>query len=230
MDYLFLIPARAGSKGIPHKNTRLLAGKPLISYTIECALNIAKPKDICISTDDEMVIKIAEQYGLSVPFIRPPELSTDTASQYDVIKHAIDFYFKKNCFYKSVVLLQPTSPLRKSKHTMEAMALYKTEYDMIVSVKQTEANPYFVLYKENKQGLLEKVINGNFVRRQDCPDVWQINGSNYIINTASVLKYKSFSEFKIIRKHTMPSIASLDIDTELDWRFSEFIIKNGLNE
>lgn len=228
MRFLYLIPARSGSKGIIHKNTRLLAGKPLINYTIECVLNIAKPEDICISTDDEEIINKVRDFGFQVPFKRPAKLADDNATQYDVINHALNFYAEKGILYDAVVLLQPTSPFRLPVHILEASELYKPEYDMIVSVKKTDANPYYVLFEEDADGYLKKVKTGNYVRRQDCPDVWQLNGAIYVINSNSLKKYKSLSEFSRVKKYFMPELASIDIDGQLDWDFCEFLINKGL--
>lgn len=228
MNTLYLIPARRGSKGIPKKNIRPFAGKPLICYTIECALKIAKPSEICISTDDTAVIEIAIQYGLSIPFIRPSELSGDKSSQYDVIRHAIEYYDAKNLHFDCVVLLQPTSPFRKPEHIKEALALFNNRIDMVVSVKATDANPYFVLFEENKDGFLIKSKEGNYIRRQDCPEVWQLNGAIYVINTKSLKTHYKFTDFQKIIKYHMDGIHSIDIDTEMDFKFGEFLIHQSL--
>jgi len=96
---------------------------------------------------------------------------------------------------------------------------------MIVSVKETESNPYYVLFEENKSGLLEKSKKGIFIRRQDCPKVYEYNGSMYLINTKS-LKNTLISNFKKIRKYEMHSKYSIDIDNQLDFDFAEFLINN----
>jgi len=226
MDILYLIPARSGSKGIPKKNIKLLANKPLIGYTIEYVLEIADQADICISTDDDNVIKIAENYGLKIPFKRPPELALDNVGQFEVIQHALNFYLKQNKFYDAIVLLQPTSPFRKRSHLFEALDLYNNDLDMVVSVKLTDANPYFVLFEENSNGYLVKSKQADFKRRQDCPEVWQFNGSIYIINCNSLNKYNSFNQFEKIMKYPMPSVYSVDIDHEIDFAFAEFLLAN----
>ena len=92
MKTLYLIPARGGSKGIPHKNIKLLCGKPLIQYSIEVARELADDMDICLSTDDSEIKGVAEGLGLRIPFLRPAYLACDTASSSDVIVHALDFY------------------------------------------------------------------------------------------------------------------------------------------
>ena len=150
MRSLFLIPARGGSKGIPHKNIKELNGKPLIHYSIDIARAVAADEDICVSTDDEEIIKCVEQTGLKVPFVRPAELASDTATTNDVIIHAINYYKSLGREYDNVVLLQPTSPLRKAYQVREAMELYTDDVDMVVSVKENLSS--VVLFKENENG------------------------------------------------------------------------------
>jgi len=226
MRFLFLIPARGGSKGIPKKNMKMLGSKPLIHYAIKCAKSVVKKNSkICVSSDDREIITYAQACGIEIPFIRPSELAGDSISQYDVIMHAIDFYEGYNEIFDAVVLLQPTSPLRNSQHLTDALALYNNNLDMVVSVKKTDANPYFVLYEENPNGFLVKVKEGKFIRRQDCPAVWQLNGAIYIINIKSLKNCSAISELKNVIKFVMPEINSIDIDTELDWEFCEFLLK-----
>ena len=223
MRTLVVIPARSGSKGLPNKNIKLLNGKPLIHYSIEVAQKIFSNEDICISTDSDEYIKIAQQRGLNVPFVRPENLSTDKTTTQDVLLHSLDFYEKKGVFYDYILLLQPTSPFREKHHLEDILMLNNEECDMIVSVKETESNPYYVLFEENKSGLLEKSKKGNFTRRQDCPKVYEYNGSMYLINAKS-LKNTLITNFKKIRKYEMHSKYSIDIDNQLDFDFAEFLI------
>ena len=146
MKALVIIPARGGSKGIPHKNIKPLNGKPLIHYTIDVARGIASDEDICVSTDDADIIKCVEEYGLKVPFVRPAELATDTAGTYEVLIHALDFYEKQGKTYDVVLLLQNTSPFRTVQHVKEALELYRPDIDMVVSVNETKTNPYYNCY------------------------------------------------------------------------------------
>lgn len=223
MKPLVLIPARGGSKGIPGKNIKLLGGKPLIQYTIEAARTLFQDETICVSTDDLKIRETVEQLGLVAPFLRPDELATDTAGSYEVMLHAIHFYESKGYNPDILVLLQPTSPFRTSKHIEEALKLFRFDIDMVVSVKETTSNPYYVLFEENSDGYLEKSKTASFARRQDCPKVWEINGAIYLINVES-LKSKNLSEFKRIIKMPMDAAHSVDIDSPLDWDFAEFLI------
>ncbi|MNI21504.1 CMP-N,N'-diacetyllegionaminic acid synthase [compost metagenome] len=227
MRILYLIPARAGSKGVPGKNTKLLGNKPLIAYSIEFALENMKGDDmICVTTNDDDVFAIADRMGVKIPFKRPEELATDKASSYDVIMHALKFYENQGCCFDAILLLQPTSPFRSQEDFKNLIADYSGDTDMVVSVKYSKENPYFTLFEENDDGYLKKSKEGNFERRQDCPQVFALNGSMYLIN-AEAVKKSPLSEFKKIKKIIMPEERSIDIDTFADWNLAEFYLNNS---
>ena len=223
MKDLVLIPARGGSKGITGKNIKPLNGRPLIYYTLDATCAVASPENICVSTDSDEIIRVVREYGLDVPFKRPDYLATDTASSYDVIRHATEFYEQKGMNYDRVVLLQPTSPFRTETHIREALSLYQPGLDMVVSVKIARANPYFNLFEEDLDGFLKPSKPGNFSRRQDCPAVYEYNGAIYIMNVKS-LKKSPPSGFSKIRKYVMTEEDSIDLDSPLDWIFAETVI------
>ena len=224
MKTLIVIPARGGSKGIPRKNIKLLDGKPLIQYTIEAAREVLGDEFICVSTDDEEIKTTVENIGLSLPFLRPKELATDTSSSEDVLKHAIQFYKGLGKKFDKIILLQPTSPFRTGNQIKEALSIYSNDLDMVVSVKETKSNPYYVLCEEDEEGWLVKSKNGAFTRRQDCPIVYELNGAIYIINVNS-LETKGMNNFNRTLKYVMDQKSSLDIDEEIDWLMAELLIK-----
>jgi CMP-N,N'-diacetyllegionaminic acid synthase len=221
---LVIIPARGGSKGVPGKNIKELNGKPLIQYTIDAAREIFEVKDIIISTDSEKIKTTVESFGIEIPFIRPSKFATDESGIQDVLLHALSFVEGKGHFPQTLILLQPTSPFRNATHIKEALKLYNNELDMVVSVKETSSNPYYVLKEENSQGFLKNSKKGKFTRRQDCPKVWELNGAIYIINIKS-LKTKNINEFMKVKKYVMDEVSSHDIDTLLDWKLAELISK-----
>ena len=223
MKILYVIPARGGSKGVPGKNIRLLGGKPLIHYSIEVARALANDEDICVSTDDETIKAVVQQIGLQVPFLRPAELATDKAGTYDVLLHALKFYADQGKHYDLLVLLQPTSPFRTIEHIKQAIESWEIGLEMVVGVKETKANPYYLLFEENAEGYLIKSKPTNFLARQDCPAVYEYNGAVYVINVQSLVT-RPISSFERVRKFVMDDKYSLDIDTELDWKFAEFLI------
>ena len=223
MKFLFLIPARGGSKGIPGKNIKPLAGKPLIHYSIELAREFARDEDICLSTDDEAIAQAARQTSLNIPFIRPDELATDSAGSYDFIMHAVNHYEANNKNYDAVVLLQPTSPLRTKTHLKEMLEAYSNKMDMLVSVTKAEHNPICVSFTENDNGHLKRLFGEESTLRQNVPDVYNYNGAIYIMNVES-LKKNSYNDFKAIHKYVMDEESSLDLDTPFHWEFMEFIM------
>ena len=225
MKILIIIPARGGSKGIPHKNIKPLAGKPLIYYTIDVARQIVSDEDICVSTDDPVIVKCVEGYGLRVPFLRPAELATDTAGTYEVLLHALDFYEQQGKKYDAVLLLQNTSPFRTAKQVKEALQLFHSDIDMVVSVKECPANPYYCVFEEDEDGYLHICKgDGNITRRQDAPKVYEYNGAIYVINPRS-LKAMPLNKFSRRLKYVMDANTSLDLDTMADWHLAELLMK-----
>ena len=228
MKSLFLITARGGSKGIPHKNIKPLNGKPLIYYAIDIARQFVDDKDICVSTDSEDIIKTVEDYGLRVPFKRPDELASDTAGSYEVILHAIKFYEGVGIHYDNIVLLQPTSPFRTIEDVEGCIAMYNDTCDMVVSVKPAASNPYYDIYEEDACGnLVISKGDGKITRRQDAPKCYEYNGAVYVINVNS-LKSKHMNDFQKILFYEMSEIHSVDLDTMLDWKYAELLIQEGL--
>lgn len=224
LKFLVIIPARGGSKGVPGKNIKILGGKPLIQYTIHAALQIVPKEFICVSTDDLKIKNTVENIGIAVPFLRPDELATDSSGTQEVLLHALAHYENQGFKFDAIILLQPTSPFRNEKHIKEAVSLYNNDLDMLVSVKETKANPYYILREENENGYLVKSKEANFTRRQDCPKVWELNGAIYIINIIS-LKQNNIGEFQKVKKYEMNEIDSHDIDTSFDWDIADVIIK-----
>ncbi|GET21578.1 cytidylyltransferase domain-containing protein [Prolixibacter denitrificans] len=227
-DTLFIIPARGGSKGLPRKNILPLNGQPLIYYSIHAARKVTSDENICVSTDDEEIIQKVEEIGLKVPFKRPKALASDLASSREVLLHAINYYqnnLGRN--YSKVCLLQPTSPLRTGTHIKEAFKLWNDNIDMVVSVKESQCNPYYNLFEENSSGYLEKSKKSDIRRRQDAPKVWEFNGAIYIIALKKFMAVDMFDMKKI--KYVMPDYSSIDIDTHIDFKIAELLIKENTN-
>jgi len=228
-DILFIIPARGGSKGIPGKNIKKLNGKPLITYSIDIARKFVADEFICISTDSEEIIGVVENYGLQIPFKRPNEIATDTSGSHEVIIHALDWYKHRGLKFEKIVLLQPTSPFRLKKHIEEALALYNADIDMVASVKKVKSNISATYYSENNNAFIEKVFSSDNIgiRRQDAKEIYELNGSIYVINVDSVRQNK-LGEFMRVKKTVMEDIYSVDIDDMLDWKWCEFIVQEKL--
>lgn len=226
MNTLFFIPARGGSKGIPSKNIVDLNGVPLIIYSIKLAQQFVSNNNICLSSDDENIIKVARDYGLGVPFKRPKRISTDSATTLDAIIHALNFYKKKGVIYDNVVLLQPTSPLRLKRDVSNALKLYKDGIDLVMTAFKYKSNPFATFYMKGKNGKVQKLINKKVKgdRRQDVQDVYKLNGAVYVFNVQTIKK-------KINRRmliSEMLEINSVDVDYPVDLRVCEFYLKEGI--
>lgn len=224
MKILGVIPARGGSKGLPKKNIKILGNKPLIAWSIEIGLESELINKVIVSSDCDEIIDVSRKYGAEIPFVRPNDLASDTATTKDVLVHAINFFSAKGEIYDYIVLLQPTSPFRKvtdiDKMIEEAIC---TNIDMVVSVKETTSNPYYVLFEEDEKGYLEKSKKAEFTRRQDCPKVYEYNGSVYVIKVSSLLNNNSLSFEKKV-KYEMDALHSVDIDSQFDFDFAEFLL------
>ncbi len=221
-----IIPARAGSKGIPKKNVRCLAGKPLIAYTIEAALNSEVIDRVIVSTDSNEIADIAKSYGADVPFLRPPELSTDDASSFSVFRHAIEYLEKNESYPVDIgVLLQPTSPLRGAKRIDEVIEkILTSDCNSVITVCKTKHHhPYwsFKMQDDELIPLMENVIPIN--RRQLLPDVYAVNGAVYAIKRNVIFEQASFFG-KNVRAIIMSEEESLDIDNYLDFFIAEMVL------
>jgi CMP-N,N'-diacetyllegionaminic acid synthase len=228
---LGIIPARGGSKGIPRKNISLLGGKPLISWTIEAALESRVCDRLLVSTDDPEIADVAKESGADVPFLRPPALSTDTATSLSVVEHAID-WLKDNCAetFSHVVFLQPTSPFRTAKDIQNAVAIAKKTDAAVVSVCQPHHHPY-LLKIIREDGTLGNLLpaSASYSRRQDFPPVYALNGAIYVISVDCLQQEKTFNPKKTV-PYIMPPEHSLDIDTPWDLFLAEQIIQGKMKK
>lgn len=221
---LALIPARGGSKGIPGKNIKLLNGRPLISYSIEAALESRYIDDVVVTTDSEEIAKLSRSLGAEVPFMRPPELARDSSKTIDCVVHALDELTRMERRPGIVVLLQPTSPLRTSLDIDAALDLFICEGCRgLVSVSKTEENPVLIRTM-GVDGELEPLLDiPSTVRRQDMPEFYSVNGSVYI-NLADELTLETSLNDNPIG-YVMPVKRSVDIDTIADFQEAEDRLK-----
>lgn len=225
-DTLFIIPARGGSKGIPRKNIRPLAGRPLIHYSIEVARALAPDSHVIVSTDDDEIRAVAEETGLKVDYRRPASLGGDTVGSREVILDAMDFADRNEIPYNKVVLLQPTSPLRTLEDVKGCLDLYTPDVDMVVTVTPAACNPYYDCFETSATDGTLHVSKGEglFTRRQDAPQAWQFNGAVYVINPDSIRRMP-LGSFPRRIPYVMPRERSVDLDTPLDWMVMEKLIE-----
>ncbi|MBR8823451.1 N-acylneuraminate cytidylyltransferase [Fusobacterium necrophorum] len=222
---LAVIPARGGSKGIPKKNITMLDGLPLIVYTLKSAQHSKYLDRIIVSTEDFEIKKVAEQYGGEVPFLRPVELAQDDSKTIDCILHTIDILKNIRETYDYVVILQCTSPLRKSWHIDEAIVRIISENGTsLVSVSEVEEHP-ILMRTLNTDGTLQNLLNVNStIRRQNFPSFYKVDGAIYIQKIDENLnKDTSLNDGKLA--YIMDRKYTVDIDEYLDIRKVELYLK-----
>ena len=211
---------------MPDKNLRPLLGKPLMAYTIEQALQSGLFKHVVVSTDSQKIAEAARSFGAEVWFIRPPEMATDSASKLPAIRHALlesEHYFGHK--FDVLVDLDVTSPLRLIEDITGAYERFvREDADILITASPSRKNPYFNMV-ENVNGLIQivKQFNKQIERRQDAPQVFDMNASIYIWKRKALLEYDTLFTDKTAL-FVMPEERSVDIDTELDWNIVEYII------
>ena len=220
---LALIPARAGSKGLPGKNVRPFRGRPLIAWSIEAALESGLATVVWVSTDGEEIASVARGAGAEVPWLRPAELATDTASSLDVALHALDAYGPVDW----LLLLQPTSPLRTAEDIRAAARLVDEETDAVVSV--CPAHPLTYFRRETNEGYLAPLTEDAAARRQDTQAPWLLNGAMYLVRTEVLRATRQFLPPRT-RPYVMPALRSVDIDTEEDWEMATLLAAGATRE
>lgn len=222
---LYIIPARGGSKSIPHKNIKPLAGRPLIAYSIDVARELCPEQDrIILSTDDPTIADTARSLGLKVDYMRPADLATDSSGSREVMLDAMDWADARGIVYDCIVLLQPTSPLRTADDVRAALELYTSQLDMVVSVEPAACNPYYNCFETDADGFLHiSKGDGLLTRRQDAPPAWTYNGAVYVINPQS-LRAMPMGSFGRRVPSPMPAERSIDLDTPRDWAVAEAIM------
>lgn len=224
LKILALITARAGSKRLPGKNIRLLNGKPLIVWSINVVKNISEVCDILISTDDTKIAELGLNSGVLVPWLRPSELASDTASSVDVALHALDWYERENGKVDGLMLLQPTSPFRKHESILRGIEIFaKNKKYPVVGVSLAESHPMWCFKLDGD--LMEPYIEGGLhLRSQDLPAAYIVNGAFYLIAPEDLRNSHSFFSkgmTPLIMDHIKEGI---DIDTEWDWQKAEALI------
>jgi CMP-N,N'-diacetyllegionaminic acid synthase len=228
VNVLGVVPARGGSKGIPHKNLAMLAGRPLLAYTADAAQLSRRLSRCIVSTDDEGIAEAARSLGLEVPFLRPSELACDDTPMLPVLQHAVREVARLASAIDAVVLLQPTSPLRRAMHIDAAIDLLESSgADSVVSVVEVphQFNPVSVMRLED--GRLRPFVDGPVItRRQDKPKVFARNGPAVLAVRTRVLEAGSLYGDDC-RPLIMSASESLDIDGPDDLAMAELILKDG---
>lgn len=220
MSLLGLIPARGGSKGIPRKNLRILAGKPLIAWTILAASEAGLVDRVVVSTEDAEIAQVAEHWGAEVPFLRPLSLAADDTPGIDPVMHAIDALPN----YEWVLLLQPTSPLRRA---MDIDAIIdkcrRAGAPAAVSVSEATAHPDWTFEIGSDGRFAVDTPTRRAIRRQDLSKRYALNGALYLARTDWLRSTQSFVTSETL-VYEMPQETSVDIDSETDWQLAEHLM------
>lgn len=228
---LAIIPARSGSKRLPGKNARSLGGRPLITWSIHAALEAGAFCDVLLSTDDADLAAIGSEAGALVPWLRPPELATDTASSGDVLRHALAWYEADRGSVDGVVLLQPTCPFRRAASIRGALRQFVAQPDRaraatVVSVSRSSVPPEWCFRIGESDGALQPILGWNEVgkRSQDLKAAYQLNGSIYVASSETIRE-----SLPLVAQGSLAFLMdgpeeAIDIDTEDDWRVAEFFL------
>ncbi|MBI5521275.1 MAG: acylneuraminate cytidylyltransferase family protein [Desulfarculus sp.] len=224
---LALITARGGSKGLPRKNLLPLAGRPLIAWSIKAASEAACRPRVVVSTDDPEIAQAARDWGAEVPFPRPAALAQDDSPHIDVILHAVA-WLEQNQDYRPrwVLLLQPTSPLREAGDIDDALALARARgADSVVSVQKAPGHPY-LMHTLDEQGRLRPFLPTppGYLRRQDLPAVYALNGAIYLVSREKLLGRPALLDQGTLAL-VMPPERSLDVDTAWDLRLARLVLE-----
>lgn len=224
---LGVIPARGGSKGIPLKNIKLLAGKPLLQYTAETALGAKRLARIILSTEDAEIAEVGRQCGLEVPFMRPPELAQDDTPTLPVLQHAVRALEEAGECYDAICLLQPTAPLRQPQDIDSCIALMTdTNSDSVVTVLAVPAehNPHWVYFRDGGGFLRLSTGEGEPIpRRQMLPPAFHRDGSVYVTRRDVLMQKNSLYGAKVAAC-LLDASRSVNMDSMEDWRKAEVIL------
>jgi N-acylneuraminate cytidylyltransferase len=226
MKTVAFIFARSGSKGLPNKNINLLAGKPLIAYSIEQALATKRIERVIVSTDSNEIAKVALDFGAEVPFLRPYKLATDESPEWLSWRHGLEYLRTSTGSLPQVMVsLPPTAPLRNNQDIENCLNEFeKGDSDVVIAVTDAHRNPYFNMVKTNIDGSVSLVNNmkTRISRRQEAPKLYDVTTICYVANPEFVLNHNSIFEGKV-KSVYIPIERSIDIDSLLDFQIAEFL-------
>jgi CMP-N-acetylneuraminic acid synthetase len=229
MKVIAFIFARGGSKGLPGKNVRPLAGKPLIAWSIEHAQSVKRIERVIVSTDSQEIADVALQFGAEVPFMRPEELSRDASPEWLAWRHALNYLLEKEGTLPDVMVSIPaTAPLRLPADIENCLDEFgKGDADMVITVTDAHRSPYFNMVKEHADGTFGLVIPAPtaVTRRQDAPQVYDMATVAYVIRPDFVMTHESTFEGRVRAVH-VPIERAIDIDTPLDFKIAESLQVN----
>lgn len=223
MKIFGFIFARGGSKGVPGKNIKPLGGTPLIGHAINAARECGMIDRIFVSTDDEEIARVAKECGAEVPFIRPAELAQDASPEWLAWRHAVENVEDFDVF----VSLPCTSPLRNGNDVKRCIDLYlEGDCDMVVTMREAERHPSFnmVTLDENGYANIAMPLDNTITRRQDAPKIYDMTTVAYVSNPDFIMNHTGVFHGRV-KAVEVPAERAVDIDTELDFAFAEFLME-----
>lgn len=221
-----LIPARGGSKGLPGKNLKMLRGKPLIAYTIEAALNASCVQRVIVTTDDKDISKVSKEYGAEVPFMRPEYLASDSALAIDTYNYVINRLEEiESINIQEIMVLLPTCPLRTFKDICNAYEIFKkNKADSVISYTPEKHPILWHKYLDEDNKFVD-IFTTELANRQEFRTSYYPNGAIYIFKSKLLKKGKYYSDKSYA--YIMPNRKSVDIDTNEDLKYVEFLMSNS---
>jgi CMP-N-acetylneuraminic acid synthetase len=227
MNAFGIIFARGGSKGLPGKNIRNLAGKPLIAWSIEHARDVKRIERVIVSTDSEEIASVARDFGAEVPFLRPQELARDDAPEWLAWQHALSFLQEtEGSLPSAMISIPPTAPLRLPFDLENCLNEFeKGEVDVVITVSDAHRSPWFNMVKRNQDGSVGLVMETpiSITRRQDAPEVFDMATVAYVARPDFVLKRTGIFSGKV-GAVKVPVERAIDIDTIFDFELAEFLV------
>lgn len=223
--------ARGGSKGVPRKNIREMAGKPLIGWSIEHAKSVSRIKRVLVSTDDPEIASIARSFGAEIPFLRPPELARDESPEWMAWQHALEFLRQESGHLPMAMVSVPTTaPLRCPGDIEKCLDMFEGgSFDIVLTVSEARRNPYFNMVTRSTEGVVSVCIkNGDTPnRRQDTPEIFDVTTVAYVCDPLFVLNRRSIFDGRV-GAVVVPADRAIDIDTITDFEVAEFLLRRKL--
>jgi CMP-N-acetylneuraminic acid synthetase len=216
--------ARGGSKGVPGKNIKEICGKPLIAYSIDIAQEIDSIEKIFVSTEDEQIAVVAKEYGADI-IPRPHSLAQDDSPEWLAWQHAVKWIEEKGESFDVFISLPTTSPLRNKKDITQCLAALDKNTDIVVGVTEAARSPWFNMVQQDNDGFLKVLMENEetYIRRQDTPIIFDMTTVAYVSRPEFIINSLGIFEGQV-KGVKIPVERALDIDTELDWKFAEFMI------
>jgi CMP-N-acetylneuraminic acid synthetase len=231
MKAVAFIFARGGSKGLPGKNIRSFRGKPMIAWAIEQAKAVKRIERVIVSTDDEEIATVALQYGAEAPFRRPAELARDDSPEWLAWRHALNYLKSEGCLPDAMISVPVTAPLREPDDIERCLDVFAMGgADVVITVSEARRSPYFNIVRRNLDGTVELLIRpvSHVARRQDAPTLFDVATVAYVASPEFVLSRDALFDGRV-RAVEIPPERAIDIDTLLDFRIAECLMKEREN-